>query len=233
MPRSRASSTASDDGAPTATSIGQPATAAFCTSSNESRPLTQSTCSRERQQPLAERPADDLVERVVPADVLAQAEQRAVARRRGPVACRPPVAANAACAARKASGQRGDELAATRRSPLDARRLDGDRLERALAADAAGGRRVEAAREPRRVEPRRVELDRVRGEVVREPRARRRAALPRGAKPSASSSSWPGVRIVTATGRAVDPDLERLLDRDDVRSVVAVRDADDVDARRQ
>ena len=44
--RSRASSTARLDGAPTATTIGQPATAAFCTSSNESRPLTQSTRRR-------------------------------------------------------------------------------------------------------------------------------------------------------------------------------------------
>ena len=35
-PRSAASSTASDDGAPTATRTGQPATAAFWTSSNES-----------------------------------------------------------------------------------------------------------------------------------------------------------------------------------------------------
>ena len=40
-PRSAARETASDDGAPTAASTGHPATAAFCTSSNESRPLTQ------------------------------------------------------------------------------------------------------------------------------------------------------------------------------------------------
>src|SRR6185436_18207025 len=43
-PRSAASSTASDEGAPTATSSGQPATAAFWTSSKERRPLTQSRC---------------------------------------------------------------------------------------------------------------------------------------------------------------------------------------------
>ena len=39
-------------------------------------------------------------------------------------------------------------------------------------------------------------------------------------KPSASSSSWPGVRIVTASGRAVDADLQRLLDRDLVLEAV-------------
>ena len=45
IPRSPASSTASDVGAPTPTRIGDPARAAFCTSSNASRPLTQSTRS--------------------------------------------------------------------------------------------------------------------------------------------------------------------------------------------
>src|SRR5262249_26879676 len=50
-PRSVASSIASDDGAPTAARIGHPATAAFCTSSNESRPLTHSTLAASGRRP--------------------------------------------------------------------------------------------------------------------------------------------------------------------------------------
>src|SRR4051794_2864752 len=42
-PASTARSTASDDGAETAASTGAPAVHAFCTSSNEARPLTCST----------------------------------------------------------------------------------------------------------------------------------------------------------------------------------------------
>ena len=52
----------------------------------------------------------------------------------------------------------------------------------------------------------------------RDPRRRRRLGRSPSDRqnPSASSSSWPGVRIVTATGSPVDADLERLLDRDQV-----------------
>ena len=96
--------------------IGQPATAAFWTSSNESRPLTQRIDVGERQPPVAERPADDLVERVVAADVLAQAERARRPASKSPVACRPPVAANAACASRSRSGSDGDERQRRRRS---------------------------------------------------------------------------------------------------------------------
>ena len=200
MPRSAASSTASDDGAPTATRSGHPATAAFWTSSNESRPLTQRIASRERQQTLAERPADDLVDRVVAADVLAQAQQLAVRREepgRVEAAGRPrtrPAPHAAAPAARPRARP------ATRRSLSIARRLDRDRLERPLAADPARRRGVEVPPDAAEVES-------------RAPRPRpcsppgRPAASPRpgdspsaSAKPSASSSSCPGVRIVTATG---------------------------------
>jgi hypothetical protein len=135
-PRSAASSTARLDGAPTRDEDGQPATAAFCTSSNESRPLTQSTAG-EREATLAEGPADDLVHRVVAADVLAQAEQLAAgveeAGRVQPAgALRTPAGRRAGASGSAASRPRRRELA------LDARRLDRDRLERALAADAAG-----------------------------------------------------------------------------------------------
>src|ERR671912_491085 len=43
MPTSRASSTASDDGADTAASTGMPAITAFWVSSNDARPLTRRT----------------------------------------------------------------------------------------------------------------------------------------------------------------------------------------------
>ena len=66
MPRSSASSTASDDGPPTATSTGQPATAAFCTSSNESRPLTQRSELASGNRPsYGEWPADGIADVVV------------------------------------------------------------------------------------------------------------------------------------------------------------------------
>ena len=64
-------STASDDGEPTATRTGQPATAAFCTSSNESRPLTQSTCRTAAAGGL-ERPGRSPCPSRVAADVLAR-----------------------------------------------------------------------------------------------------------------------------------------------------------------
>src|SRR5256714_13354832 len=53
-PRSRASSTARLEGAPTATTIGQPAIAAFWTSSKERRPLTQRTPSASGRRPSRE-----------------------------------------------------------------------------------------------------------------------------------------------------------------------------------
>ena len=113
-----------------------------------------------------------------------------------PVACRPPVASNAACASRSRSGQRRERSERHAQSALDSRRLDGDRLERALAADAARRRRVEAPLQPRRVEaraPRRRPCSRrgrpaARGRRARAPpRGRSRARAPRRGPASASS----------------------------------------------
>ena len=78
-------------------------------------------------------------------------------------------------------GQGRDERGRDRQRALDRRRLDRDRLERALAADAAGGGRVERPRQPAGVEPGRIELDRVRGEIVRQV-GRRAGAAPRRAR---------------------------------------------------
>ena len=152
----------------------------------------------ERQPAVEERPADHLVHRVVPADVLAQRRAARRRRRTGPSrAARPSPRTPPAGA--QALRQRRDELRRDLQIALDARRLDRDGLERALAAHAARRRRVEAAPQALGVEVRRLELDRVRCEVVGRTRAAR-ARPSESAKPSASSSSWPGVRIVTATG---------------------------------
>ena len=51
MPNRSPASTASDEGALTALTIGIPATAAFCTISNESRPLTWRTWSASGTRP--------------------------------------------------------------------------------------------------------------------------------------------------------------------------------------
>ena len=181
-------------GAPTATSSGQPATAAFWTSSNESRPLTQRI---EPESGAARRGtrADDLVERVVAADVLAHAEQLAVGREEPG---RVQAAGHLERRLRRAQPvrERRDEPAATRRSLSDRGRLDRDRLERALAADAARGRRVEAPLEPRRRRRRarrprpcsRRGRRKPRRERPQSPRrGRSRARAPRRARASASS----------------------------------------------
>ena len=185
---------------------------------------------RERQAPSAERPANDLVHRVVPADVLAEAEER-------PLGVEQAGRVDPACRVERrlrlsqAVGERREHGGVDAEVALDPRRLDRNGFECALPADAARARRVEAAREPAGIEARRVELDRVRSEVVGEPRAFR---------PQAFGQREAERELLVVTGRphrhrdrpAADPDLERLLDRDDVRRVT-VRDPDDLDLRRR
>ena len=149
------------------------------------------------------------------ADVLPHAEQRrrrprtapSRAARRSPRTPPAPRAAGRAAAATSAA--RDAQVA------LDARRLDRDRLERALAADAARRRRVEAALQRCRGRAGRVDLDRVRGEIVGKPRAARPQAL-REAEAERELLVVAGRPHRHRDGRAADPDLERLLDRDDV-----------------
>jgi hypothetical protein len=128
---------------------------------------------------------------------------------------------------RSASGNEAISDAETR----TALRLDGDRFQRPLAADAAGRRRIEAAGELGRIEPRRFELDRVRRQVVRQARFRRAQSLREG---EAERELLVMARRAHRDGNrpTVDADLERLLDGDDVRDL-AVRNSEDVDARRQ
>ncbi len=73
-----ARSTASEDGADTAASTGMPAITAFWVSSKDARPLTSSTVPVERDAVGFQRPADDLVDGVVAADVFAHGQRGAV-----------------------------------------------------------------------------------------------------------------------------------------------------------
>src|SRR5262245_12315180 len=108
-----------------------------------------------------------------------------------------------------------DELRRDVSFALDGGGVDGDRLESALAAYAAGRRRVEAASQPFRVEARRVELDRVRGEVVYLLRAARTQSSD-SAKAQGELLVVPGRAQRHGDGLACDADLGRLIDRDEV-----------------
>ena len=68
-----------------------------------------------------------------------------------PGACSPPVASNVGCAVAEPLRQRGEQRPTTRSPARPAARAR-DRLGRALAADAAGGRGVEAPLQPLGVE---------------------------------------------------------------------------------
>ena len=103
MPASSAISTASDDGADTATRAGTPAITAFWVSSNEARPETMSTVpaagtfrvSRAWPRTLSTalcRPTSSRTASRVPSAV------------NRPAPCSPPVESNTFCAARRASG---------------------------------------------------------------------------------------------------------------------------------
>ena len=74
-PNRSAAATARLDGADTAHSTGMPATAAFCTSSNDKPARHEQHLVRERQRAVEQRVADELVERVVAADVFAHRDE--------------------------------------------------------------------------------------------------------------------------------------------------------------
>ena len=166
MLRSAASSTASEVGAPTPTRIGAPATAAFWTSSNDSRPLTHSTdpCSGSRPSSSARpitlsialwRPTSSRTCSSSPSGV------------KSPVACRPPVRAKVGLA--QALGQVGEQR---RARPWDragaASACTATSSSAPLPADAARRGRVEAAR--RHVAQQRpLDLDDVGREVLGRP----------------------------------------------------------------
>ena len=105
---------------------------------------------------------------------------------------------------------------------LDPRRVDRHRLERALPAHAAGGRRVEGALDPLELGTRGVHLDDVRLQVGGRPRVER-------ANPFGEAEAERELLVVAGSphrhrdGRAVDADLERLLDGEAIRVDRAAR----------
>ena len=170
--------------------------------------------------PFAERPADDFVERVVAAYVLADAEK---ARPRN----------------RKETRWRGDRR--SRRTPSEPPasspgRDETTRFGQSHVALHTEARRpaspsiapfpqtpqedegVEVPTKPLQIEACRLDVDGVRGQIVRErvPRAARGPAATQ--KPSASSSSCPRRAHGDRDRLAADPDLERLLDCKEFRS---------------
>ena len=136
----------------------------------------------------------------------------------------------AACSSRRRVGQRGDQLARDTERAVDARRLDAHRLERALPADAARGRGVEASLQPLAARAGASSSIALRCEIVGQ-------AAPRGPSEPFRERE-PECQLLVVAGRAHrdgdrharDADLERLLDRDDVVSRAA-RDAHDLDSR--
>src|SRR5262249_18784347 len=115
MPRSAARSTARLDGAPTATSTGQPATAAFWASSNESRPLTHSRGS-ERGSSCAGRAQPTTLSIGLCRPTSSRTPRASPAREKSPVACNPPVTSNAACPSRSRSGNEATRFGDSRSS---------------------------------------------------------------------------------------------------------------------
>ena len=215
-PYSRASDTASEVGAPTPISTGAPATTAFCTSSNDSRPLTHSTQSASGSRPSCKRPADHLVHRVVATDVLADADELgAGVEQTGCV----EAAGAFETGLHKPVRQGGEQPTAERSAAPSGRgrcRVNGDLLDRSLPADAARRGRVEA---PARgsAQQRAGDVDRVGGEIVSE------RDRPPGIDQALAEEEAERQFLVVAgsshrhrDGFAVDPDLQRLLDGDGV-----------------
>ena len=131
-----------------------PATAAFCTSSKLARPLTSSTAVDRGVRPSRNCGADELVQGVVPADVLAQGRAACRRHRTAPRHAGRPSGRRRAWAARRVAGSRWMTAASTTGRPLrqSDRAADPDRLHRRLAADAATRRRVEVPLQPRQVD---------------------------------------------------------------------------------
>ncbi len=219
IPISSASETASEVGALTPTSTGAPATAHFCTSSNESRPLTHTSAGMQRHGAGGQARADDLVERVVAPDVLAQDDQLA-----GRVEQRGRVQAARALEAglHEPVGQRGEQVARDLGAGRGRRGVDGDLLERALAAHPARRRRVEGPR-ARLAHERAGHLDGVAREVGGRlgPARTVDQALPEEeAQGELLVVPWRPHR--DGQRPPVDADLERLLARDGVGDAVVL-----------
>ena len=178
----------------------------------------------QRQEPVEEGPPDHLVHRVVATDVLAGAHElagrheetgRVQASRRGEGGLRLA----------EAVGQGRKECVGNRQRALDPRRLDGDRLERALAANAAGGGGVERPRQPIGIEAGGFQLDRVRGQVVREAGRERPQPLREG-EAERQLLVVAGCAHRHCHGSAADPQLEGLLDGEPVFALLPAGEAE-------
>ena len=228
MPASSASSTARLDGAETAASVGIPAIIAFWVSSKLARPLTISTQPDSGSRSCAGGPADDLVDRVVPADVLAHDQQLALggeqAGRVQPAGAvehllvrpqrlrHPGEHAGGGPTGSVVHGVAASGCARRRCSPCRRRR-------RSWWCRARGPSRAAAASRPAaRVTSTTLYVglpSSSSSQAVHQRRPRpspRRSAPSVSRKPRARSKSSPGVRIVTASEVPADPDLQRLLD---------------------
>ena len=175
--------------------------------------------ARERQQPVEKGAADHLVQRVVAADVLADAQQLALGGEE-PGRVQPARCLEGRLCLAEPVGKLDDQRRLDPQVALHPRRLDRDGLERALAADTARGRGVEAALQPAEVCIGRVDVDRVDGEIVGHAGGERVQSL-REAEAERELLVVPRRPHRHRHGRAADSDLERLLDRDDVSGLPA------------
>ena len=144
MPSRRAVATASVEGAETAQSTGIPATAAFWTSSKLARPETRATRLACGQPPRQKLRADELVHRVVAADVLAQSDELTLGREEA----RGVEPARLLEHGLAASSEPGSDSITERGTVTvggDRRAAHLELVDRRLAADAAARRCVEVA----------------------------------------------------------------------------------------
>ena len=203
--------------------IGHPATAAFWTSSNDRRPLTQRIESASgRRRSVNAQPTTLSSALCRPTSSRRQRSSPSASKR--PVACRPPVAAKAACDSRRRSGSADDRRQRHGQRARDRLGLDRHRLQRSLPADAARRRRIEAALQAGRIEAGRVHFDGVCGQVVRESGACRLKPL-RQAEAERQLLVVPRRPHRHRNRPPLDADLERLLDGEHVALQVALRQA--------
>jgi NADH:ubiquinone oxidoreductase subunit F (NADH-binding)/NADH:ubiquinone oxidoreductase subunit E len=169
----------------------------------------------ERQLYSDESPADHLVHRVVPPDVLADAEERALAVEE-PGRMQPAGRRERRLRLPQPFGELADELGRQGQVALDGRRLDRDGFEGALAAHPARGRGVEVPAQPLGIEAFGAHLDGVGGQIVRKGHVQ-------GSDPLRDEEAERELVVVTGSAHgdgdrpAVHANLERLLDGQLVR----------------
>ncbi len=103
-PLSAARSTASEDGAETAASIGIPAITAFCTSSKDARPLTIRTVPRSGSSP-ERRACPTTLSTALCRPTSSRRHSSSPSAEKSPAACSPPVLSKTRWAARSRSGR--------------------------------------------------------------------------------------------------------------------------------